>query len=576
MNTSLEIININHEIEFTDDYLSQAFEDLNTLNTVTTILNKPVVCAETIKISNIITSSIYTRQLGIKLAIEDNTNNKVGIIRKIINAIKAAVKWIINKIKQFWNWITGNTSSAKANEFRLKHAPDIKFNIKNNIVTVSELDKIKKRSAETNAWIIKHAKQSEESRLEREKIIDDIQNLVTKRKSSTISIKELTEELDKISDNISSDYKISNSEKENIVNTIIKEPKEILNSQTLLALTYNPSKIEIPLDKLELNDKFLYAVAVLCYGSIKHDSRISLSQKNIETALKQIENIQEVLSDLLANIMQIIKNQTLEKFITNIGIFATDINNEITKEKENIEINNELVSNYLKQYEQNIMDNLDILFSIGNVDTDYVSKAKYPSGPYSELYRILSAESLDVDENNLIYTGVQHLLYLPTQQFKKEAVDHDYINNSIRKRVSYLKSVFTNPLIIDSDKDRIIHSMIYDFDDTTTDIIRKQYKYYNDRKANINYIGKDCSELIEKILNNLNNLSEKIEKEIVSINNFTQEAGEIKQKLLSHGLTVITALIKYVSSINIVNTQMTALVNLEFENYFTKLTKAIL
>jgi hypothetical protein len=132
----LNIYDIRHDLEQMDISMTRAFEDVDVLYQLKNKLNNTNISTETIKLSNIVLNNITRRQLNTSLII--SKENIGDFISRIIEAIKNAIKWIINKIKQFWYWITGSDKTDKINDNKtvLNTVPKIDYTRISNGFTI--------------------------------------------------------------------------------------------------------------------------------------------------------------------------------------------------------------------------------------------------------------------------------------------------------------------------------------------------------------------------------------------------------------------------------------------------------
>ena len=88
MDYDYEAIQIGNDIDLAYEYITESFKDIEVLNATNLIVSKENISPTAIKIANTVTASVYKRQFGITLAIEDNDQNNKGFIDRIIDAKK--------------------------------------------------------------------------------------------------------------------------------------------------------------------------------------------------------------------------------------------------------------------------------------------------------------------------------------------------------------------------------------------------------------------------------------------------------------------------------------------------------
>lgn len=511
---------LNDDIDFANDYIAESFKDIEVLNSTNLIVSRENISPTAIKMANIVTASVYKRQFGITLAIEDNDQNNKGFIDRIIDAIKRAINWIVDKIKQFWNWLTGNKKTTEENKKRINSAPDIKFTIKDNVAYVDDINN--KQDETFKEWFQKMQARDKKFQETKTEINETIIIAEKYDKNKEEKAKEITELLKK--------KHLQNKHTDEVIDAIVKDPKKDFNSHTALLLTYNPDtvKLEIPLPEIPFSEDFIYSV---CKLSTLYD----VNMRSVHKAVYRAELAMEVIDQLTTDIYQIIKNGTLAK---------------IYNEYRNI-----LTADLTEQD----LNKSSLLFD--KLSTELTSVGQSIKVPDRLEYSDSKTEELKNCKFMALGVG-KKVLCIPDKLTDLPIGSHIEYNMKTYETFKAWGNIARHVLLDDMmTKGITMSSQVY-FTDTTTKNIRDNYDIYQQIKHRIEVMSLNITDITEKILKYL--------QQILSLSK-----GKDSEIIVDLYHTV-RSLVSYIMGLITANIKLQSFVSVDCEIFYKHITKALL
>lgn len=574
------------DIDFANNYITESFKDIEVLNSTNLIISKENISPTAIKMANIVTASVYKRQFGITLAIEDNDQNNKGFIDRIIDAIKRAINWIVDKIKQFWKWLTNsiNNSNSEDIENRLKESPRIEFSVKNNKANIVSM------KADTQEDINKFCLNAyhsynvfHQSSLMKNKLLDmvEIEKKISNINESKTNEKQKADEIKQIliQNNLSNKYT------DNVINDIEKDSKKTFNSDTVKILSVSSSidKIEIDLSELKFTDNFLYATAIM-NNSLSPDSKKFVftgmstghSYGVINSSLNALLKISENLNKFIHNDLKVhVNNYTKSNFIDVVM-------NQIQEQLNNGKDEDELTSSALEDHFYDSYVLLKKLLKASDINSTFLRKPSENNTAYTKLNNFLDANYFS--KNNracdtvVIYTGVKQLFYIPDPNFDPNTTDiiengyNGYVPMKFYKTIDYLRILFDNNTLNDETRESVLSSITFDYESLDTWTVSKSYQGYKQQKAHVNKVFiEKITKLSEDSLNYINILMKKHADSGI----FDQNSMFIF-KYHNTMMKIFPILVSYITVINTIAINISVLFNKDYEEYFSKITKKLL
>lgn len=520
MECNLETTELIDDIDFANDYITESFKDIEILKSANAVISRENISPVAIKIANIVIASVYKRQFGINIAIEDDSQDNKGFIDRIIDAIKKAINWIIDKIKQFWNWLTGNKKISEENKNRINNAPDVKITIKDNIGYIDEINH--RLDKNFKDWLEKMQARDKKFQETKNQINDTITTAEKTDKNKEEKAKEIKELLKK--ENLQSTHT------DKIIDVIVKDPTKDFNSHTALLLTYDPDKIkiQIPLPELPFSEDFIYSVCRL-------SSLYDVNMRSVNKALYRAEQVVEVVENLTTDIYQIIKNGTLATIYNKYrNILTADLT------------------------EKDFTDSSLLFDKLSNEITSVGQSIRIP-----ELldYSTPTTENLQNLKNcKFMFLAVgKKILCIPDKMTSGSSIEYgNKVYDSFKAFANIAKNVLSDDM---KTKGITIASQVY-FTDTTTKDIRNNYDTYQQIKHRVEIKSLNITDLTEKTLKHL--------QQILSISK--GKDSEIIVDLYH----IVHSLVLYTMGLVTANVKLQSFVSMECENFYKHITKTLL